>query len=139
MPRKKLTIKQRDFIKEYVENGGNGTKAALKAYDTSSPETASAIAKENLQKPQVRASLEEMMQANGLDDESLMLIHHGLLNDKNPLVRIKALEMAYKLKGKFETATQENNRNQNFQFNIYSREETERRLGIPIFPSIKLD
>ena len=47
------TKKQRKFAKEYVESG-NGTQAALKAYDTESKDTAKSIASENLTKPNVR-------------------------------------------------------------------------------------
>ena len=33
MATNKLTTKQAKFVKEYVANDGNGTKAALKAYN----------------------------------------------------------------------------------------------------------
>lgn len=54
---RRLTKKQKDFVKEYIETG-NGTQAALKAYNTDKPNTAKAIASENLTKPNVRAYLE---------------------------------------------------------------------------------
>ncbi len=47
------TKKQRGFAKDYVETG-NGTQAALKNYDTKSPDVAASIAVENLGKPKVR-------------------------------------------------------------------------------------
>ena len=31
---RRLTLKQRMFIREYIRRGGNGTQAALVAYDT---------------------------------------------------------------------------------------------------------
>lgn len=55
---KRLTKKQKGFVKEYLESG-NGTQAALKVYDTDSPNTAKAIASENLTKPNVKAYLED--------------------------------------------------------------------------------
>lgn len=47
----KLTEKQKQFADEYIRNGGNGTKAALKAgYSKKSART---IAKENITKPHI--------------------------------------------------------------------------------------
>lgn len=39
-----LTPKQDAFIREYIANGGNGTKAAQVAYDTNSYNSAQSIA-----------------------------------------------------------------------------------------------
>ena len=47
-----LTRKQRKFVEGMVEHG-NGTKAALEAYDTDSPKVASVISAENLGKPSI--------------------------------------------------------------------------------------
>ena len=61
MPQKKpkLTPKQKVFVEEYVKTK-NGTKAALKAYDTDDYNTAHSIAVENLQKPAVRTITEQL-------------------------------------------------------------------------------
>lgn len=67
-----LTVKQARFVKEYAENGGNGTKAALVAYDIEDPNTASSIATENLRKPDIREAVNNAMVAAGLDAESLL-------------------------------------------------------------------
>lgn len=56
---KKLTVKQTRFVEEYVKNGGNGTKAALKAYDTLDYRTASAIACENFTKKNIVEEIEK--------------------------------------------------------------------------------
>ena len=42
-----LTTKQKKFVKAYVANDGNGTKAALESYNITKPEVANAI-KENI-------------------------------------------------------------------------------------------
>ena len=42
---RRLTQKQRNFADEYLENGGNGTQAALSAYTTTSYNTANQIAR----------------------------------------------------------------------------------------------
>ena len=44
------TVKEKKFIKEYTTNGGNGTRAALKVYDTTSEGSAAQIAYEKLRK-----------------------------------------------------------------------------------------
>ncbi len=54
-----LTKKQAEFVKEYLDTG-NGTQAALKAYDTEDPNTAGAIASENLRKPKIIEYLESV-------------------------------------------------------------------------------
>lgn len=51
---KSLTPKQEEFAKEYVENGYNGTQAALKVYNTTDPNVAGIIAYRNLKRPNVR-------------------------------------------------------------------------------------
>lgn len=49
-----LTKKQKDFADGYMETG-NGTRAALDAYDTDDYQTAASIASENLKKPEIMA------------------------------------------------------------------------------------
>lgn len=46
----KLTIKQARFFEEWLKNGGNGTQAAMKVYDTTEYASAGQIAYENLRK-----------------------------------------------------------------------------------------
>ena len=55
--KKKLTPKQKKFIREYKLNGGNATKAAIKA--GYSKKTAEIIGFENLRKPNIKAALEQ--------------------------------------------------------------------------------
>lgn len=53
----RLTKKQHAFVKEYLETG-NGTKSALKAYNTNDYSTAGMIASENLKKPKIIEAME---------------------------------------------------------------------------------
>lgn len=62
----KPTIKQRKFVKEYIETG-NGTQSALKVYDTKDYMTAAMIASENLKKPKVIELLEDQASVAMLD------------------------------------------------------------------------
>jgi len=58
---KRLSLKQRNFVHEYVANGGNATKAALQAYDTNSPTTAQVIGSQNLSKLMVSEYIEQLL------------------------------------------------------------------------------
>lgn len=73
----KLTPKQKTFVKGYLETG-NGTEAALKAYDIQSPNAenvAHSIASENLRKPAIQSAIHE-----ALPDDLLAKKHLSLLN-----------------------------------------------------------
>lgn len=59
-PKRLPTKKQQVFIEEYVATG-NGTKAALKAYDTEDNMTAASIANENLNKPYIEAEIDKRL------------------------------------------------------------------------------
>ena len=63
------TIKQKQFVKRYIENGGNGTQAAMDVYNAKNYNTAHAIAVDNLQKPTIRREIEQAMEAKGLTNE----------------------------------------------------------------------
>ncbi len=112
---KPLTIKQKKFVKAYVETG-NGTKAALKTYDTTDPDTARAISSENLAKPSVRFAVEQALEKHGITmDAAIKPIKDGLEAEKVSItgqgdqafaevtpdhsIRLKASGMALKLMG----------------------------------------
>jgi len=103
MIKNKLTQKQQKFVIYYLELG-NGVQAALKAYNTRDYSTAHSIASENLQKPTIRQAIEAIMNSYDFNNTYLLKIHRGLLEDKNPMVVAKALDMAYKVKGIYELA-----------------------------------
>jgi hypothetical protein len=82
IPRKyeDLTLKQRRFIKFYLKSG-NGTEAALKAYDTTDRVTAAAIASQNLRK--LREPVKMLMEAKGLSLGRLLeVLDDGLRADR---------------------------------------------------------
>lgn len=100
-----LTKKQRGFVKDYIQTG-NGTKSALKNYDTEDYGTAQNIASENLTKPIIVNAIHK-----ALPDELLAEVHEeGLAatftdkyNTDEPdyATRHKYLDSAYKLKGTY--------------------------------------
>jgi len=105
----KLTLKQKKFLRLYFKYG-NGTKAALEAYDTDDPKTASVIASENLAKLKnpVRVLMEKKNLSlgrlldvldEGLKAEKLITTRKGSVKVKDHLVRHKYLETAAKWLG----------------------------------------
>lgn len=113
-----LTTKQRKLIKGIAE-GKTQKKAAIDA--GYSEKSAESIASQELNKTQVKATLQDLMEHMGLSDGALLVKHKELLNAQKQLsgvkdandgsiefvevpdhqVQAKALEMAYKLKGAF--------------------------------------
>ena len=104
---KKLTPKQRAFVREYKINGGNGTQAAIKA--GYSEKTARKIASENVTKPDIREELEKQ-------DKKLQEKYEYTINDmvrelddvktkadyeQNRPAQLKAIELKGKAFGLF--------------------------------------
>ncbi|HZS47239.1 MAG TPA: terminase small subunit [Blastocatellia bacterium] len=107
MPRR-LTIKQQKFVKEYIENDGNGTKAALAVYETSEPTVANAIATENLQKPSIREKIDEALASLEITPNWVLNRHKTIAEkqeDKDPMVSERALENIGKIAGLYPSAT----------------------------------
>lgn len=103
-----MTLKQTKFVKEYLTNGGNGTKAALAVYGTKDSHTAHQIAYENLRKPAVIQELRRSLESLGLSDEYLDLclreiIESGVANKSRtrPADALNAIEMVNRLKDRF--------------------------------------
>ena len=65
----KLTVKQQAFVNAYTNPDsntlGNGTQAAMQAYDTKSIATASDIASKNLRNPLIRHRVDRILDAIG--------------------------------------------------------------------------
>lgn len=94
---KKLTIKQAKFVKAYVENDGNGTKAALQTYDTDKPEVANAISSENLQKPSIQEAIEKAMVKLNITPELIIKPVSEALNHEDLDMRLKGHDRAMKV------------------------------------------
>lgn len=67
--KKKLTLKQAKFTKEYIKTG-NGTQAAIAA--GYSKNSAHDIASENLRKPEIRETIEAVRAKLGIDTEYVL-------------------------------------------------------------------
>ncbi len=89
----KLTLKQRVFLKEYIKHR-NGTKAVMIAYCTNDPNTAGAIASENLRKPKISDAIEKIMNLEGLSLQSLASRLKDIITNPKPedAVSVKAID-----------------------------------------------
>ena len=56
--KERLTPKQKEFVKEYL-NTGNGTQSALKVYNTKSENMAAVIAHGNIRKDKIKIAIEK--------------------------------------------------------------------------------
>lgn len=92
----KLTIKQKKFVKEYIETG-NATEAAARVYDVTDRNSARAIGGENLSK--LAKTIDEICEEVGLTDDFILkcLTEDIQLKPQN---RKAELELAMKVKGK---------------------------------------
>ena len=110
----KLTKKQKAFVQAYKTNGGNGTKAAIKA--GYSEKTAEVIATENLRKPIIKEALEKeekKMQAKyeyNLDKmvEELEGVRLNANTECNRNAELKAIELKGKAFGLFVDKVEQN-------------------------------
>jgi hypothetical protein len=113
----KLSIKQKLFCQFYVETLGNGTEAVIKAgyVLTKGGEVnrnlAKSIASENLTKPDIQKYIDELLEASGFNDDLVKLQHLNLISQSENLsVKAKAIDMYYKLSGKYSpTKVEETN------------------------------
>ena len=107
----KLTLKQREFVKEYIKSAGNGTQAALASYDTDDSNTAHAIASENLRKPTIKRAIELALERVGLTDDYVSELLReatvsGIGQKATNSDALRGIEMMLKLKGAFPTPVQ---------------------------------
>ena len=93
----KLTVKQAEFVKEYVKNNGNGSAAAKKVYNTTTDLAARAIASENLTKPNIQQALLRAAERMGITEEKIMQPVVDALNDEQLDMRLKGHDRIVKL------------------------------------------
>ncbi len=89
--KKKLTLKQTKFVKEFLETG-NATEAASRAYNANNRNTANSIATENLAKPAIKQSIEEVQAKLGINPE-YVLKNFKEIADFNKQKRVKARQV----------------------------------------------
>lgn len=95
----RLTRKQKLFVDEYINNGGNGAQAAKVAYniwgkkwsntEAKATTTSSVIANENLKKPSIQHYLQEYW------DQAGCVIKDIMLNGDKDTTRLDAAKYVY--------------------------------------------
>jgi len=125
---RKLTFKQRKFIKAYIKNNGNGTQAALEAYNTTKPTVAGPMAVETLKNPNVQDGLAVALETLGISDEELAkdtytIVKAGIDNkDKaTPADSLRGIETLLKLKGHLRQGT--DSKTLHLEYNAMSKTE----------------
>ena len=120
---KKLTKKERGFVKDVVETG-NATLAALKNYDIKAIDkenVAGSIGSENLTKPKIIKAIEDALPDDLLAERHLELLNkreksiieydnedvggkkvYQVLDQPDTHAVSKGLDMAYKIKGSYK-------------------------------------
>ena len=108
----KVTQKQKVFAAEYVKNKGNGTQAALKAYDTTDQKTACSIGTENLSKPVVQNELKRLLKGSNITMKRVLgVVSDGLdatkgKGEEDHPTRLRAADMSLKLHGAYPSIHQ---------------------------------
>lgn len=103
-----LTLRQQAWVAAYLANGGNAAAAARAAYSCK-PSSSAAVGHDALTHPTVRAALIAELAARGYDNAGLAGVHAtalDLIRSDAPgekAVAVKALDLAYKLKGLRDT------------------------------------
>ena len=119
----KLTIKQRKWIKEYI-NTGNATEAAIRVYDCKNRETASNIGYENVRKLEFPQLMEDMgitdvallnAGAEGLQAKKITGTSDNFVETEDYPTRHRYWETLLKLKGRLS------NTNINAQINLFNK------------------
>lgn len=70
--RKRLSLKQKEFAKKYVENKGNSTQAVLDSYNVSNKNMASVIGSRNLTIQPIQNEIERIMEEKNLTGDLMM-------------------------------------------------------------------
>jgi phage terminase small subunit len=86
-----LSVKQKKYVREFVRTG-NGTKAALEAYDTKDNKTASVISAENQNKPLIKQAIEDALLHLEITPQWILGKHKRLVEDGE-----KSLEAGHRM------------------------------------------
>ncbi|MBM3283369.1 hypothetical protein FJY90_03895 [Candidatus Gottesmanbacteria bacterium] len=121
----KITPTEKSFCKAFLETNGNGTQAALLAFDIPNKElckfpysmlnaedkkkrrlaenSAASMARHYIRKVQNIKYIDYLLDQYGFTDDKVKLEHFKLMNqDKSLADKARGVEMYYKIKGKFE-------------------------------------
>jgi hypothetical protein len=98
-----MTLKEQAFCDYYLQFQGNGVDAVFEAgYKAHDRKVAAQIAFDNLRKPNLMAYIDKLLVDYGFTDDNVEKQHLFVLNQFADLqAKNKAIDMFYKLKGKY--------------------------------------
>ena len=85
-----LSIRESIFVREYINNGGNATRAVLKASPRLTYGAAGTTAWQELRKPHVRAALSEILTVTATADYVKAKFQRLSQDDKDDNIQLKA-------------------------------------------------
>lgn len=94
---KKLTEKERRFVLEKVKGKKTNTEAALLSYEVGSRESAKVIGSQLMDKPEIRKAIDDLMELKGYGREFRVEKLGQHMNNRDPNVSLKALDIGFKL------------------------------------------
>lgn len=95
---KELTIKQRLFIRKYLQYG-NATEAAMTIYNTKSRRSAAVIGSRLLRNVNVRREIDRIVEAEGSIPAYIAKLLVDVIENGSWKEKIKAIQIALKLHG----------------------------------------
>ena len=95
----KRTLRERKFIESYIGNGGNSTLAYLAINNKANKNTAGVLGNRMLRN--VNIELKSILDKIGLNDVYLVNKLKEGLESENLSIRVRYLDMVFKLKGAF--------------------------------------
>ncbi len=91
-----LTEKERGFVIEKVK-GKNNMQAVMNSYEVTSKESAKAMGTKLMDNPEIRQAIDELMEASGLSRSYRVQKLKEHVDNRDPGVSLKALDMSFKL------------------------------------------
>jgi hypothetical protein len=91
-----LTPKEQRFCLEKAK-GQTATDSALKSFDVTSRESAKVIGSQLMKKDNVQTAIKDLMEFHGLTGSYRILKLKGHVDNRDPSVSLKALDMSFKL------------------------------------------
>lgn len=95
-----LSEKQKAFVTEKAR-GASNTGAAMKAYNCKDRASAKTLANTLMKDPDVKASISELMDFHGMGRSYRVGKLKNHLDNRDPNISLKALDMSFKLDGSF--------------------------------------
>jgi phage terminase small subunit len=95
-----LTTKEKKFVIAKLR-GATSTQAALQSYEVNGMDSAKALGSKIFNLPKVKKAYDELMEANGLGQSCRVNKLKAHVNNKDPNVSLKALDMTFKLEGAY--------------------------------------